>query len=277
MTTTRVDVGGVTLSVTVEGSGPPVVLLHGFPQFGYAMRHVAAGLVEAGYTAIVPDLRGYHLSDKPADEDAYTIDHLVSDVAGLLDALGLESAVVLGHDWGGMIAYTFALRHPSRVSRLVVLNAAHPELYRAGLGTPSQILRSWYVFFFQLPELPEALITERAYFERVMASDAPHAFPPEVIDRYVDAMNLPGAATAAVSYYRSAQKHGLRAEGTIGAKTLVIWGDEDDALGQALLVGLDRYVPDVRVHHLAGASHWVAEDRPVEVTTAVLEFLREPD
>ncbi|MCC6648842.1 MAG: alpha/beta hydrolase [Polyangiaceae bacterium] len=276
MTTTRVDVGEVTLSVTVEGAGPPVVLLHGFPQFGYAMRHVAAGLVAAGYTAIVPDLRGYHRSDKPEDEDAYAIDHLVADVAGLLDALGHDRAVVLGHDWGGMIAYSFAHRQPARTAKLVVLNAAHPELYRQGLSTPSQLWRSWYVFFFQLPELPEALITERGYFERVMASDAPHAFPPDVVDAYVEAMRLPGSAKAAVDYYRAASKHGLRAPGTIDVETLVIWGDEDDALGRALLVGLERYVPRVRVHHLAGASHWVAEDRPAEVVAALVDFLGEP-
>lgn len=276
MSAQRIDVGAVTLSVTIEGTGDPVVLLHGFPQFSYAFRHLISGLAVAGYTAIAPDLRGYHLSDRPADEDAYGIDHLVGDVLGLLDALGIERATILGHDWGGMIAYTFAFKHPERVSKLVILNAAHPELYRRGVGHASQLLKSWYVFFFQLPELPEALITERAYFEQVMAKDAPHAFPAEVVDRYVDAMNLPGAATAAVSYYRCARKHGLRADGVIPAKTLVIWGDEDDALSDALLVGLDQYVPNVRVHHLAGASHWVAEDRPLEVATALIEFLQEP-
>lgn len=274
MTGRTVSVGDVSLEVVEVGKGAPVVLLHGFPQFSYAFRHQLAELERAGYRAVAPNLRGYQGSDKPEALDAYALDRLVGDVVGLLDALAIPKVTLVGHDWGGVIAYATAERHPERVERLVVLNAAHPELYRRGMMRPSQVWKSWYVLFFQLPGLPELLVQSRDYLEEIMQEEAPDAFPDAILDVYLAGLRRPGVAKAAINYYRAAREHPIAAPGTIGAKTLVLWGDNDEALSRELLQGLAAYVPDHRVVHLPKSSHWVAEDEPDRVTSELLAFLR---
>jgi pimeloyl-ACP methyl ester carboxylesterase len=271
-----VDVGELKLSVTRVGRGPLVILLHGFPECAITWRHVLPALARAGFSAAAPDLRGYRASDRPRELDAYALDRLVGDVAGLARALGAERIRLVGHDWGGTLAFATAERHPELVERLVVIDAAHPELYRSGMWRGTQLLRSWYVLFFQLPFLPELLVRSRFYLERVMKRAAPSAFPDDVMDQYVAAMKADGAAKAAISYYRAAARFGLRAPGKIAAKTRVLWGDLDEALGQQLLVGLDRYAPGVTVKHFSGASHWLQEERPDDVSRELIDFFRAP-
>ncbi|HEY4117944.1 MAG TPA: alpha/beta fold hydrolase [Byssovorax sp.] len=272
----RVDVGEVELSVTTGGDGPLVVLLHGFPECSYTWRHVLPRLVDAGFSVAAPDLRGYRASDRPQELGAYAIDKLVGDVAGLAKALGSERIHLVGHDWGGTLAFAVAERHPELVDKLCVIDGAHPELYRTGMWHGAQLLRSWYVFFFQLPALPELLVRSRFYLERVMRGAAPAAFPDDAMQLYVDAMQGPGAATAGIDYYRAASKIGLSAPGIIQATTHVLWGDHDEALSQELLTGLDRYAPGVTVKHFPGASHWLQEEHPDDVSDELLRFFRAP-
>ena len=229
------EVGDVSLHYVEAGDsdGPLVVLLHGFPEFWYGWRQQIAPLVEAGFRVVAPDLRGYNLSSKPGGFRDYTADKLAADVRGLIRELGAESAMVVGHDWGGTVAWTLAMNHPEVVDRLAILNAAHPRKLNEGLRNPRQLLRSWYFFFFQFPKWPEHHARARnwRFFKRFLRDARPQNTPEE-LDRYVDAWSQPGAATAMIDYYRAAVRLGSTQEvRPISAPTLVIWGQRDRYLG----------------------------------------------
>ncbi len=270
-----VDVGEVRLHVASQGTGKPVLFLHGFPELWVAWRHQMQTVAEAGWRAVAPDQRGYNLSDKPSGTRAYRIDALVADVVGLIAANGGGPIPVVAHDWGVMVAFCLAERHPELVERLVILNGPHPELYRSAMRHFDQISRAWYVFLFLLPLLPVWLIRRRFVLERMLRGGAVHpsSFTDEDMDEYVCAMRRPGAARAAVSWYRAAFRYPVRAPGTIHAPTLVLWGEQDVALSPRLLDGLDRYVPDLRIERLPHASHWVEHDAAREVGDAIVAFL----
>ncbi len=199
------EIGDVELHYVEAGDGPLVVLLHGFPEFWYGWRQQIAPLVKAGFRVVAPDLRGYNLSSKPDGYAAYTADKLAGDIRGLIRELGAESAMVVGHDWGGTVAWTLAANHPEVVDRLVILNAAHPRRLNEGLRNPRQLLRSWYFFYFQFPKLPERRARRRhwRFFKRFLR-DARPPYTAEEIDRYVEAWSQPGAAKAMIDYYRAA-------------------------------------------------------------------------
>jgi pimeloyl-ACP methyl ester carboxylesterase len=232
----------------------------------------------------VPDLRGYNLSDIPRGRDAYRLHHLVADVAALVTATGEPRAHIVGHDWGGIIAWSFAAEHPEMVGKLVILNAPHLDIYREKVRRLPQMLRSWYVFFFQLPWLPEKLIAANGYgairkaLRRGPARAA--AFSTEETAQYVEAMSKPGALTAALDYYRANVGLGMLRRAPmkpIAAPTLVIWGERDPALGVELLDGLERLVPGVQIHRIPDASHWVQNEAPGEVNRALIDFLSSPE
>lgn len=270
----EVEVGEVRLHVAVQGEGPPVILLHGFPEFWIAWRELMGELAEAGYCAIAPDMRGYNLSGKPKGVDQYSWEHLVRDIRGLIHGLGYTRVHLIGHDWGGMVAWSVASKHPELIDRLIIMNAGHPKILSQKLRQPEQMKKSWYVFFFQLPYLPELYVKRRAFavgWLRDWAMD-PATFPDELIDEYHAALNLPGAARATVNYYRASFRHDAIAS-RVPTKTLVIWGDQDRALDVSLNDGLDRFVPDLQVVHLPDAGHWVMADRPAKVKRLVLDFL----
>lgn len=273
----RVDVGELSLNVATEGDGPPVLLLHGFPEFWYSWRHQMSALAEAGYQAIAPDLRGFNKSDKPRGVRSYRTDHLERDLLGLLRALGHEKAHVVGHDWGGALAWSFAARHPERVEKLVVMNAPHPERMLRALLTWRQLKKSWYMFFFQLPLLPERATRDPHFMRRAFRGMAVHKtrFPDSDLVKFEEAYAMPGAATAALNWYRAAFRHPRVSASLprIQAPTLLIWGQQDRALGNELTEGLGRYVRDLTVHPIADASHWVQQDAPDEVNRALLGFL----
>jgi epoxide hydrolase 4 len=277
------DVNGTRLHyVTAGASGPLVVLLHGFPEFWYSWRHQIPALAEH-FRVVAPDLRGYNLSDKPAR--GYDIRSLCGDVAGLIEAFGERAAHVVGHDWGGGIAWAFAIREPERTRRLAIVNAPHPALMQCELRHPRQLLRSWYIFAFQLPRVPEWAVARRDYaalrtlFEDVnRASGTGDVFTEEDIARYVAAMARPGAPTAAINYYRALLRGGPGALGPlrrIEAPTLVLWGERDFALGTELLDGLDAWVRDLRVRRFPDAGHWLNQERPAEATQSLVAFLSE--
>ena len=271
------ETGDQRLHYVEAGEGPLVVLLHGFPEFWYGWREQIAPLVTAGFRVVAPDLRGYNLSSGPDDFAAYTADKLAGDIRGLIHELGAESAMVIGHDWGGSVAWTLAMNHPEVVDRLVILNAAHPRRLNEGLRTPRQLLRSWYFFAFQPAKLPERRARRRhwRFFKRFLR-DARPPYTAEELERYVEAWSRPGAATAMIDYYRAAvrlsSKQGeLR---PISAPTLVIWGEGDRYLGPKLAEPHREDVPNLdRVERLPNASHWVHHDEAERVNELLVEFL----
>jgi len=270
------EVGDVRLHYVEAGDGPLVVLLHGFPEFWYGWRQQIAPLVEAGFRVVAPDLRGYNLSSKPEGFRDYTADKLAADVRGLIRELGAESAMVVGHDWGGTVAWTLAMNHPEVVDRVAILNAAHPRKLNEGLKTPRQLLRSWYFFYFQFPWLPErrARRWHWRFFKRFLR-DARPAFSAEELDRYVEAWSQPGAAKAMIDYYRAAVRLGSKQEiRTVTAPTLVIWGQGDRYLGPKLAEPHQEDVPNLdRVERLPNASHWVHHDEAERVNKLLVDFL----
>ena len=271
------EVGDGRLHYVEAGDGPMVVLLHGFPAFWYSWREQIAPLAEAGFRVVAPDLRGYNLSSGPDDVAAYTADKLATDIRGLIHELGAESAMVVGHDWGGTAAWTLAANHPEVVDRLVILNAAHPRKLNEGLRNPRQLLRTWYFFYFQLPGLPER--RTRRWHGRFLKRFLRTARPPysaEELDRYVEAWSQPGAAKAMIDYYRAAVRlSSKQAElKPISAPTLVIWGQRDRYLGPKLAEPHHDDVPGLdRVERLPDASHWVHHDEAERVNELLVDFL----
>lgn len=273
-------VNGVRLHYVEAGSGPLVVLLHGFPEFWYSWRHQIPVLAQAGFRVLAPDLRGYNLSNKPRGVANYRIDLLVGDVAGLIAHAGERDAIVVGHDWGGAIAWETALRRPDVVCRLIVLNCPHPAAMARGMRSPRQLLRSWYMFFFQLPWLPEAALRAENYeaIRRKFREDPVRkgAFRPEDLREYRNAIGRPGALTSAINYYRAAARFAgsemRRERARISAPSLLIWGEQDRYLGTALVEESKRLVPQLRVERIPNASHWVQVDAPERVNRAMLEF-----
>lgn len=284
----RVDVGEVTLHVAearppfVSGDDVPkdvplVVLLHGFPEFWWSWREQLRALSEAGCWVVAPDMRGYNESDKPEGVRAYEIEKLADDVAGLVRALGRDEAVVVGHDWGAVVAWQFAQQHPSMLERLAILNVPHPLAMMRGLRRPKQLRKSWYMFFFQLPRLPELLIAKDdfAFARRTFRADG---FDRETIEHYVDALRVPGAAASAINYYRAAIRRVLTGRTpkmkVIERPVLVIWGDRDRFLGREMADPPKRFVPNARVVHIPEATHWVQNDAAEEVSRLLSEFIR---
>ena len=278
------DLGDVRLHYVEAGEGPLVLLLHGFPQFWYEWRHQIPALVEAGFRVVAPDMRGYNLSDKPPGVRAYRLELLARDVERLILACGERTAAVVGHDWGAIVAWIVAMRHPARVGRLAILNVPHPARFLEGLLSPMQLLRSSYMFFFQVPRFPEEVIRagDFALLRSVLGRDPVQgeAFAAEDIERYIEAMAQPGALTATLNYYRALLRNPGETRALlqrVEAPVLVIWGERDRFLSRRLAEPPHLWVPNlVRVKRLPDASHWVAEDRPLEVNTLLLDFLRSP-
>ncbi len=270
------DLSGVRLHYVEAGEGPLVVLLHGFPDFWYGWRHQIPALAAAGYRVVAPDMRGYNLSGRPRPASAYALARLAGDVRDLIAERGETRADVAGHDWGANVAWVTAAWHPEVVRRLAILNLPHPHRMGAGLRTLRQLRRSWYIFAFQLPELPERLMRAGGYraLRRAVEADAPPgSFGPADVERYVEAWRRPGVLTAMVDYYRSAARSPSGRLPPIAAETLVIWGRNDHYLGAELAVPAPRDVPNLRdVVWLDDASHWVMRDEPERVSTLLAEF-----
>lgn len=273
---------GINLHVARAGSGPPVVLLHGFPEYWRSWRHQIPALVSAGFSVWAPDLRGYNLSDRPRERSAYELRHLIADIKAVVDAAGAGKAHIVGHDWGGILAWTFAGQHKEMTDKLVILNAPHFEIYMRKVKSPPQMFMSWYVGFFLLPNVPELALSANDFaVVRKMFRDKPtqkNAFSKSDIDDYIEMLARPGALTAALHFYRAGilSKQGMKLarEARIEADTLVIWGDHDPALSLVLLEGLERVAPRVQVHRISDASHWVQNEKPYEVNKVMIDFLR---
>jgi epoxide hydrolase 4 len=272
------EVGDVRLHYVEAGEGPLILLLHGFPEFWYGWRLQIKPLAAAGFRVVAPDMRGYNLSSCPEGVQAYDIDQLTADIRGLIQERGARSALLVGHDWGGSVAWATAMKYPEVVDRLAILNAAHPRKLSQGLHHPSQLRKSWYFFFFDLPELPEVVVqANRWHFFRHFLRDARPPYTAQEMDRYVEAWSQPGAATGMINYYRSSVRQSPKtAEAAlrpISAPTLVIWGQRDQYLGPELAEPDHDDVPNLdRVERLPDASHWVHHDEAERVTHLLTDF-----
>lgn len=268
-------------------SAEPVVLLHGFPELSESWRDILPQVAAAGFYAVAPDLRGYGRTERP--RHGYDIDTLSTDVTQLFDALGVTSAHLVGHDWGGAIAYHVAQHRPERVKTLTVVNCPPAQVLANRIWSPDQLGRSWYIFFFQLPWLPELWLTrDRARRVRRMmkgaAVDQRH-FTDEKLEVYQRNFVQPGAATAAVNYYRQMVRRTLNprklrerfSAPKIRAPFRLIWGEQDRALGKELTVGLDPYFerrPDIR--YLPGVGHFATIEAPEKVGALIVDHLLHP-
>ncbi len=278
-----VQTNHINLHVAQAGpaSGPLVILLHGFPDFWYGWRHQIDFLAGAGYRVWIPDQRGYNLSDKPRGLRAYSIDELAADVVGLMDAAGRERAVVIGHDWGGSVGWWTANKYPERLERLVILNVPHHSVMRrAMLHNRRQTLRSWYIFAFQIPWLPE--VVTRALNGAVLArmlqnTSRPGTFSDADLARYREAWSLPGALTAMLNWYRAMMRRAAvqrLPSRRITLPTLMIWGTHDPALGRELAQPSIERCDRGRLVYIEEAGHWVQHEEPQRVNALIGEFLR---
>jgi pimeloyl-ACP methyl ester carboxylesterase len=254
------------------------LFLHGFPEFSHSWREQLPLLARLGWRAWAPDLRGYGQTDRPEGVAEYAIEKLIDDVSGLIAASGARETLLVGHDWGGIIAWYFAMRRPEQIARLCVMNLPHPACMERALRG-RQILRSWYALFFQLPWLPEKLLAAgdyRAVREAFvgMAVDKSR-FPAELLQAYRDNAARPGALTAMVNYYRALVRGGSARQRALGypriaVPTLLIWGEKDSALGIETTYGTEQHVADLTLRYLPEVSHWVQQEAPEKVN-AMLE------
>lgn len=282
MTTERLKVGDVRLSVTSAGDGEPVVLLHGFPEISYSWRHQLPALAGAGARAFAPDLRGYGDSDRPSEVEAYALRALVGDIVGLLDAIGADSAHLVGHDWGGSIAWVLASRAPERVRSLTILNSPHPVASAEARQLPEQQQRSWYMLLFQFTGVAEAWLSgdDFANLRRfVFDTAAPGVFSEQEQERFVAALRRDGALTAALNYYRAniPPASWLRPPPDlppIEVPTMIIWGEADAYMSPILLErSATKVAAPLRIERLPGVSHWVQQEAPETVNQLLIDFL----
>jgi pimeloyl-ACP methyl ester carboxylesterase len=277
----RIRTNGITLHTAVAGplEGRLVILLHGFPEFWYGWRHQIAALAGAGLRILAPDQRGYNLSDKPAGAAAYTLETLADDVLGLADAFGRERVAVVGHDWGGVVAWHLAGRNPERISRAVILNAPHPAtLWRYARRHPSQLAKSWYVGLFQLPLIPELSLRAGNFAmlrRSLIRTSREPAFGAADWPIYRAAWAQPGALGAMLGWYRGL-RHNRRslAPARIRVPVRVIWGDRDAFLDRGLAEAAIALCDRGEVFHLPDATHWLQHEAAETVNRLLIEFLR---
>lgn len=280
----RVAANQLSFRVAMSGSGDRLVLcLHGFPESALSWRYQIPPLARAGFRVWAPDLRGYGGTTRPVGIAAYRIESLMDDITGLLDAAQVQHAILVGHDWGGIIAWYYAMRHADRVEALVIMNAPHPACFEREVRHWRQLRRSWYMGFFQIPRLPEVALSARhgyvigEIFERMAIHR--EQMPDDLVRLYRRQACEPRALTAMVNYYRAALRGGgaLRQRRMgyppVSAPTLMIWGLQDHALVRQNLDGLNDFVTDLTVVKVADAGHFVHEDKPEQVTREMLTWL----
>lgn len=268
----------ITLHYVTQGEGPLMLMLHGFPEFWYSWRHQIPEFAQ-NYQVVAVDLRGYNDSDKPQAQSAYVMDEFVKDIQGVITGLGYESCVLVAHDWGGAIAWNFAYAHPDMVEKLIILNLPHPAKFAQGLSTPQQLLRSYYIFLFQIPFIPE-LIIQASDYEAIAKAIQGTAFNKTTftkadIEAYKYAAAKRGAITAMLNYYRNlfSQLNPNKTWPILEIPTLMIWGEHDTALGKELTYGTQEYVRNLQIKYIANSGHWVQQEQPELVTEYMREFL----
>jgi len=277
---------GLAMRIARAGAGPPIIMMHGFPECWYSWRHQMRALCDR-FDCVAPEMRGYGESDAPVGVANYTLDKLVGDVADLIEALGHRRATVVGHDWGGAVAWATAMMRPDVVERLIVMNCPHLERMSHALRrNPRQMLRSWYILFFQIPRLPEWLLRRRNYEALVNAlrngTLQKNVFSESDLDYFRAAFRNPYSLTAAINYYRASFRTGFMArpgsnpwiDRKISAPTLLIWGENDFALGKELTYGMEGlFTGPFEIKYIADSGHWVQNEKPEPVNQYVRNFL----
>ena len=278
---TFVKTNGIQLHTVMAGpqSGPPIVLLHGFPETWRCWIRQIPALVQAGCRVIVPDQRGYNLSDKPKGIKAYCVNTLVEDIVGLIKALDYEKVNLVGHDWGALVAWMLAIKHPEKLHRLGIINVPHPVVMKRFLQRDlEQMRRSLYALFFQLPWLPEMSMrigNWRGASLGIRRSGMPSAFTDEDIEKYKEAWSQPGAITSMLNWYRAAARYqpeitnGMR----VPIRTLILWGVQDFALSRRMARPSLDYCDDGNLIFFPDATHWVQREEADEVNRHLLEFI----
>lgn len=272
--------GGLHMHAAVAGpkTGQPVILLHGFPEFWGGWKKQIGPLAEAGFRVIVPDQRGYNLSSKPKGISAYRLDLLAKDVVALMDAVGCPKAIVVGHDWGGVVAWATAALYPQRVERLAVLDAPYPPVvFQSLLARPVQLLRSSYIYFFQLPGLPEALLSRHNWqtlVKNMQKTSPPGMFNEEDFDNYRDAWSHDGAMTSMLNWYRALIRRPVKlpAKPRLLMPVLILWGGQDFALGRELAEMSIKLCEQGKLVVFDQANHWIQHEQAGEVNRLLVEF-----
>lgn len=264
-------------SIAGPGDGPPVVLLHGFPDDRHGWDRQIAPLAEAGFRVIAIDQRGCGEAGSGATVGSYALTRLVDDVEAALEALGIEQADLVGHDWGGAVAWTAAIEQRPWLGRVAILNVPHPGVFaRFVRSHPTQLVRSWYMLLFQIPRIPEWLLGARnaAVLTRALtASSTRAAFTPEDLERYRAMWATPGRIRSMLNWYRAART-GPIPSGRVTTPTLILWGDRDVALDARLADLSAERCDDAHVVHLPDATHWPHRDQPERVNALLVDHLR---
>jgi epoxide hydrolase 4 len=274
------ETNGIRLHTVLAGpkSGVPIILLHGFPENWCCWIHQIPALVDAGFRVIVPDQRGYNLSDKPKGVRNYRVDELVKDILGLIDSLEYEKVNLVGHDWGAAVAWYLAYQFPQRLQRLGILNVPHPLVFRRFVTRDfEQMRRSWYAFFFQLPWLPEIGMRAGGWRGAVQAlrnSGRSNTFTDEEIQNYKKAWSQPGAMTGMINWYRAVRyQTKLPPKMQIKVPTLMMWGVKDVALTHRMARPSIDHCDDGKLIFFPDATHWVQHEAAEEVNHYLIDFL----
>lgn len=276
-----IETNGIRLHAVEAGpeGGPLLILLHGFPELWYSWRHQIEPLAAAGFRVLAPDQRGYNLSGKPRRISGYNLDTLALDVVGLIDAMGDEKAHVVGHDWGGAVAWWLGVKHADRLARLALLNIPHPSVMRRTLlASARQRKKSSYIFFFQLPGLPERLFRRNnfAYAAKsLQATSRPGTFTDADLEVYREAWRQPGAVRSMIHWYRAALRSQPERPATsrVRVPTLLLWGTKDRFLGREMAQPSIDLCDDGRLEFFDDASHWIHHEEPEKVNRRLIEFL----
>ena len=262
------------------------MLLHGFPEFWYGWRHQIDALALAGFRVIIPDQRGYGLSNKPKGVNPYRVEQLASDITGLISAFGYDHMNLAGHDWGAAVAWETAIRYPERVRKLAILNVPHPDVMRTFLRSHvSQIKKSWYIFFFQIPGFPEWLLS-RDHFailrRMLIGSSKDGLFNESDMAMYVKTWQQPSTLTAMINWYRAIFRAELSFQKVPAAArsrrvkppVMMLWGKQDVALSFKMAQPSIELCDHGSLIVFDNASHWVQHDEPEAVNLNLVNFFR---
>ncbi|RNF38097.1 alpha/beta fold hydrolase [Planococcus salinus] len=278
-----IETNSVTLHTAVAGpeDGPLVVLLHGFPEFWYGWRHQIDALAEQGYRVVIPDQRGYSKSGKPEGIEQYTMDVLRDDITGLIDHFGHNHAVVIGHDWGGAVAWHLAATKPAYAEKLIIINIPHPHaMPRVLKRNPLQWVKSSYIGFFQLPNMPEKMMEAGNYGSLKQAfnvTSKQHAFSEKDLEQYEKSWDQPGSLTGMLNWYRALKKGSLQQTpaAPVTVPVRMIWGLGDQFLSPMLAKESMNFCLDGKGVFVGEATHWVQHEQPEIVNSLIQRFLNE--
>ena len=277
-----IETNGIKLHVMEAGpaDGPMMLFLHGFPEFWYAWRRQIGYFAEKGYLVVVPDQRGYNLSDKPQGIAAYKIDELAKDIVGLIDAYGRKQILLVGHDWGASVSWWLSIKYPERISKMVILNVPHPKVMAKEMfSNPEQMQRSWYIFYFQLPGAVEHLAASTNYqwvLNLITSNAKPGAFSPADLEKYRTAFAQPGAFSAMVNWYRASvqTKQEQPKSYSVDVPLLFMWGEEDIAMLTKMADDSMPYCKQGKLIKMPGVSHWIQHEQADRVNALIEEFFK---